>query len=93
MTDYPCRQGDPDDWFAKPGTDVARKAKQACFQSCPKANECATYAIERGIPFGIWGGVDEKERERLWQGNRPRQFQEELEASLAGVWTRKEPAA
>lgn len=93
MRDYPCRVGNPDDWFAKPGTETAMRAKRACFQLCPRVNECATYAIETGVPFGIWGGVDERERARIWgPGGKPSKFQDDLEAALAGAWT-KESAA
>lgn len=90
MSNYPCRSGNPDDWFASPGTEVARRAKQACFQYCPIANDCAAYAIDTGIPFGIWGGVDEKERERIWAGKpggKPSKFMDELDAALAGAAT------
>lgn len=95
MTAYPCQSGDPEDWFAKPGTERALRAKRACFQSCPIVNECAEYAITVGIPYGIWGAMDEQERERIWKskGEKPTQFMDELDAALIGVTLSKESAA
>lgn len=83
----PCQTGNAEDWFAPAGTERALAAKQACFQSCPMLHQCAEYAIRVGVPNGIWGGVDEKERGRIWKANmgRPTQFQDELDAALSGV--------
>jgi WhiB family transcriptional regulator, redox-sensing transcriptional regulator len=30
--------------------------------------ECAGYAIAAREPHGVWGGLSEQERERIWRG-------------------------
>jgi WhiB family transcriptional regulator, redox-sensing transcriptional regulator len=30
--------------------------------------ECAAYAISTREPHGVWGGLSEHERERIWRG-------------------------
>lgn len=92
----PCQHpaSNPENWFASLGSEAAAQAKRACFQSCPLLNQCADVALSKGIPFGIWGGVDERERERIWQANggRPSVFQDELDAALSGVTFRSSAA-
>lgn len=39
-------------------------AKQVCAR-CPVIGECATYALTVREPWGVWGGLDQGERERL----------------------------
>lgn len=84
----PCVESNtPDNWFAPAGTMRAFAAKGACFQRCPRLNACADYALSRGIPYGIWGGMDEKERQRIWdaEGGRPTDFTDEIDAAIAGT--------
>lgn len=84
----PCVESDtPDNWFAPPGTMRAFGAKGACFQRCPVLNQCAEYAISNGIPYGVWGGIDERERQRIWdrEGGKPTTFTDEIDAAAAGV--------
>jgi WhiB family redox-sensing transcriptional regulator len=50
----PCHVGDPDLWFADNPADVER-AKQLCAE-CPIREECLAAALERGEPWGVWGG-------------------------------------
>lgn len=50
----PCRREDPELWFAESPADVER-AKALC-ASCPVVEACLTGAIERGEPWGVWGG-------------------------------------
>ena len=87
----PCRAegANPDDWFAWPGSDTANAAKALCMH-CPIYHQCAEYALTVGIPEGIFGGLDERERGRIWKrrGGKPSQFQDDLDAALkgAGIW-------
>jgi WhiB family transcriptional regulator, redox-sensing transcriptional regulator len=50
----PCRQYDPDLWFAESPADL-EVAKALC-GSCPIKAECLAGAIERAEPWGVWGG-------------------------------------
>jgi WhiB family transcriptional regulator, redox-sensing transcriptional regulator len=50
----PCRQGDPDLWFAETPSDV-EQAKLLC-TDCPVRQMCLTEAKDRREPWGVWGG-------------------------------------
>ena len=50
----PCRDGDPDLWFAESPVDLER-AKALC-EDCPLRLECLNAALEREEPWGVWGG-------------------------------------
>lgn len=41
-----------------------RRARQLCAR-CPVRVECLAAAMAGGVEFGIWGGLDERERRRL----------------------------
>ena len=53
-TELPCRQYDPDLWFADDPADL-EVAKALC-GGCPLKAECLAGALERGEPWGVWGG-------------------------------------
>lgn len=40
------------------------RAKAICAQ-CPVRRQCLEWALETHQPHGVWGGLDEQERERL----------------------------
>jgi WhiB family redox-sensing transcriptional regulator len=50
----PCHVGDPDLWFAERPVDLER-AKVLC-ADCPIRRQCLDAALERGEPWGVWGG-------------------------------------
>lgn len=50
----PCRAGDPELWFAEQYAQV-EQAKALCHQ-CPLMAGCLAGAIDRGEPWGVWGG-------------------------------------
>lgn len=52
--DLPCRSGDADLWFAEAPRELER-AKALCGQ-CPIQAECLAGALNRGEPWGVWGG-------------------------------------
>ncbi|WP_274381573.1 WhiB family transcriptional regulator [Segeticoccus rhizosphaerae] len=52
--EIPCRQEDPELWFAEHPRHIER-AKALC-RSCPVRAECLGAAMERGEPWGVWGG-------------------------------------
>ncbi len=50
----PCRAEDPELWFAdKP--DQLEVAKRLC-GGCPLRDACLAGALDRGEPWGVWGG-------------------------------------
>jgi WhiB family transcriptional regulator, redox-sensing transcriptional regulator len=53
-TELPCRQYDPDLWFAD--TPAELEVAKALCGDCPLKVECLTGAIERAEPWGVWGG-------------------------------------
>lgn len=50
----PCRDDDPDLWFAEHPAQINR-AKELC-RTCPVMNECLAGALERRELWGVWGG-------------------------------------
>jgi WhiB family redox-sensing transcriptional regulator len=53
-SDLPCRTFDPDLWFADSPAEL-ELAKSLCAE-CPLRVECLSSALERGEPWGVWGG-------------------------------------
>jgi WhiB family redox-sensing transcriptional regulator len=53
-SDLPCRTFDPDLWFGDSPAEL-ELAKSLCAE-CPLRAECLAGAIERGEPWGVWGG-------------------------------------
>ena len=53
-TELPCRTFDPDLWFAETPAEL-ELAKSLCLE-CPLRVECLAGALERGEPWGVWGG-------------------------------------
>ncbi len=50
----PCRVNDSELWFAESPEDV-ELAKALC-RDCPVRDLCLGGALERGEPWGVWGG-------------------------------------
>jgi WhiB family redox-sensing transcriptional regulator len=50
----PCRQADPELFFAEAPADV-EAAKALCLD-CPIQEACLAGALERREPWGVWGG-------------------------------------
>lgn len=61
-----------------------RSAKAICAR-CPVRLECADYAIRAREPYGVWGGLSEEDRERIYRRldsqNYPRDRGEGLQAA------------
>jgi WhiB family redox-sensing transcriptional regulator len=70
-----CRGEDPNLFFHPEGERGAARearevaAKAICAQ-CPVMRECAEHALAVREPYGVWGGLSEDERERLWSARR-----------------------
>lgn len=50
----PCREHDPELWFAERPSDV-EFAKSLCGR-CPARAACLSAALDRQEPWGVWGG-------------------------------------
>ncbi len=58
-----CTASDPEIFFP-PSDSPATQAPQICAQ-CPVRGSCLSYAVAADEPFGIWGGLNARERRHL----------------------------
>jgi WhiB family redox-sensing transcriptional regulator len=58
-----CIDADPDVFF--PAADGAADPAQRICEPCPVRGQCLAYAIVADEPFGIWGGLGQRERQTL----------------------------
>jgi WhiB family redox-sensing transcriptional regulator len=89
----PCRNFDPDLWFAEAPAEL-ELAKSLCGE-CPVRVECLASALARQEPWGVWGGeifergaVVPRKRPR----GRPRKEDVAREASLRAEATARAAA-
>lgn len=61
-----CAQTDPEAFYPEKGGSTA-EAKKVCL-SCTVRLSCLDYALEHQERFGIWGGLSERERRKVKQG-------------------------
>ena len=61
-----CTQTDPDLFFQEHWQEVER-AKKFCADKCPARarNACLKEALDDNIQFGVWGGLNVRERNAL----------------------------
>jgi len=61
-----CRESGPAVFYtSQPGPNLdTQTAKQVC-RSCVVREDCLWDAIDRQEPFGIWGGLTVRQRERF----------------------------
>lgn len=50
----PCAQQDPELWFAE--AEMATEVAKALCRRCPIQEACLADALQRGEPWGVWGG-------------------------------------
>lgn len=60
-----CAEVDPVIFFPEKGEKVA-DAKRVCF-SCEVRLECLQYSLDMNEKFGIWGGLTELDRIKLYK--------------------------
>ena len=65
----PC-QRQPDLFYAK-DKDLVQRAKEIC-HTCPAMIKCRTHAMRQREPYGVWGGMSERDRHRVWRRLRRR---------------------
>ena len=65
-----CQNENPEMFFPEGKSRSARlqavAAKKIC-QSCVVTQQCLEQALIANEYFGIWGGMDENERSRMWR--------------------------
>jgi WhiB family redox-sensing transcriptional regulator len=66
-----CAQTDPEAFFPEKGGST-RPAKKICL-GCPVKQECLDEALVNEERFGIWGGLSERERRRMYPATRQRE--------------------
>jgi WhiB family redox-sensing transcriptional regulator len=66
--DARCNAYDPEIFF-DPRVRFERKAKSICGR-CDVRADCLAYALQTRIDFGVWGGLNGKERRALLRGPR-----------------------
>ena len=57
-----CATTSPDDLFVQGAAQ--RSARAVCF-GCPVRLQCLADALDNRVPFGVWGGMTERERRAL----------------------------
>lgn len=65
MEESACIPHGPKLWFSAKDSDIA-KAKAICSR-CPVQPQCLELALLTGERWGVWGGLDEKERWKMWK--------------------------
>lgn len=68
MAQASCRGLDPNLFHPGPHTDQS-EPKAVCAK-CPVREQCLDYAIRHREMFGIWGGLNERERKRRLKEQR-----------------------
>jgi WhiB family transcriptional regulator, redox-sensing transcriptional regulator len=63
QADALCAQTNPESFFPKKGGRNL-DAKKVCGR-CAVRSDCLAYALENNEQFGIWGGLSERQREKL----------------------------
>lgn len=58
-----CASVDPDLWYPEQGQPT-KHARRICGE-CPVKVQCLQMALDNGERWGIFGGLDEKQRRRL----------------------------
>ena len=71
-----CRQGSPETFFHPEGERGSKRrnrddhAKAIC-SACPVLTRCREHALAVREPYGVWGGLSEDERERIYAEHPP----------------------
>ena len=61
--DARCADTDPEIFF--PSADSPATEARAICWNCPVRDDCLAYALDADEEYGIWGGLDPRERQNL----------------------------
>ena len=69
--------GAPSELFFPNDTDwwIIDRAKRLC-ATCPVIDQCADHALTHREPYGVWGGLSEKDRRRILRQRRQSRIKE-----------------
>jgi WhiB family redox-sensing transcriptional regulator len=81
--DARCLQYDPEIFFATRAR-AERRAKAICSR-CPVRVECLAFALESKVEFGVWGGLNGRERRALTRQSPRTNDWRELAAARASA--------
>lgn len=59
-----CKKADPAIFFPETAANRVYKEAIAICATCTVYKDCMRYALNNKIPFGVWGGLTPKQRER-----------------------------
>ena len=65
-----CKGWDPEIFYPDRGVPSA-SAKAVC-KECPVQPDCLEYALTKDERFGIWGGLSERERRKIFRERQRR---------------------
>ncbi len=74
-----CAETDPEAFFIEKGGS-SRPAKKVC-AACPVRVQCLDFAVREGIAWGVYGGMDERQRRAL--GSQHMDFRPAREKEVA----------
>lgn len=81
-----CVGADPDDWYADTRTTADRERRAAAKAVCGRCRvveECRAWSLAVREPYGVWGGLDEDERARIFARQARRERLAALEQRAA----------
>lgn len=65
---------DPEVFFGIPGVplgdEAIKEAKRICNEMCSVKDQCLDFALDSNEKFGVWGGLDERERRKVRRDRR-----------------------
>ncbi|OKJ52494.1 transcriptional regulator [Streptomyces sp. CB02009] len=60
-----CAELDPELFFPERVNSVSTHDAKATCAGCPVRQACMNWALDNGEEYGVWGGLDERERRAL----------------------------
>lgn len=70
-------------WYSDRKQGDVQYAVGICTTACPVRDACRQYALNRGEEFGIWGGLTERDRRRIFRKAARERTEQRKEARSA----------
>lgn len=65
-----CREVDPELFFPHPSDEAGAAVAKAVCATCPVLDRCREEGLMNREPYGVWGGLDERERRNAIRRSR-----------------------